>query len=96
MLFCCPQYPLDKTGRFERKNLKKFLTAADFFHGGHFGILDEVLQGFTQDGEHLVLLIIDGRLAFAHVGSDFTLRLALHDELEDASTVRVKTIQLIV
>ena len=61
-----------------------------------FVVLDEVLQGFTQDGEHLVLLVVDGRLAFAHVGSDFTLRLALHDKLADASVVRGKAVQLVV
>lgn len=59
-------------------------------------VLDEVLQGFTQDGEHLVLLVVDGRLAFAHVGSDFTLRLALHDKLADASAVRIKAVHLFV
>ena len=29
VLFCCPQYPLEGNRCFERKNLKKFLTAAE-------------------------------------------------------------------
>ena len=78
------------------KKLKNFRPPQNCFHGGLCWVLDEVLQGFAQDGEHLVLLVVDGRLAFAHVGSDFTLRLALHDKLADASAVRVKAVQLVV
>ena len=85
-----------ETGILNEKNLKNFRPPQNCFHGGLCWVLDEVLQGFTQDGEHLVLLVVDGRLAFAHVGSDFTLRLALHDKLADASAVRVKAVQLVV
>lgn len=89
-LFC-----QNRSDFFEGECLFRFRGRGCFL-GGLCWVLDEVLQGFTQDGEHLVLLVVDGRLAFAHVGSDFTLRLALHDKLADASAVRVKAVQLVV
>lgn len=77
-------------------NEKKCDRRRIFFHGGRCVESDEVLQGFTQEREHLALLVIQRGLAPAQIDGHLALGFSLHDEFADPSPVRVETIQLFV
>ena len=77
-------------------NEKKCDRRRIFFHGGRGKRSDVILQGLSQEREHLAFLVIQGRLTPAQIGSHLTFRLSGHDEFADLPTVRIETIQLVI